>query len=189
MAQVDTSAQADVADEAATVTQLPARGMITIKGDLASRALKRAVTAAVGLTCPAENSAIFEGDKAVLWMAPDEALLLCPRDAVSEALTAVATSLADSHALAVDVSDARCVFAIEGQDAQARETLAKLSPADLHPDACPPGCVRRTRLAQVPAAIWFEAPGQARVIAFRSVSDYVLGLLTTAANGRKVGHF
>ena len=71
-----------------------------------------------------------------------------------------------------------------------REVLAKLSPADMRISALPVGRVRRTRLAQVPAAFWFTDDSEAVVICFRSVADYVFGLLSTAAQpGSEVGHF
>ena len=54
--------------------------------------------------------------------------------------------------------------------------------------AFPVGTLRRTRLAQVPAAIWFEDEETAFVVAFRSVADYVFALLSNAAKG-EVGYY
>lgn len=87
----------------------------------------------------------------------------------------------------------RSIFRVDGAPeaggTDVRETLAKLSPADLHPDSLLPGRLRRTRLAQVPAAFWLDEAGVAHVIAFRSVSEYVFGLLKTAASTGKTGAF
>ena len=69
-----------------------------------------------------------------------------------------------------------------------REVLARLTPADRHPDSFKAGQVRRTRLSQVAGAIWMTEDG-AQVLAFRSVAGYVHDLLTNAAASGPVGHF
>jgi sarcosine oxidase subunit gamma len=79
-----------------------------------------------------------------------------------------------------DVSDARVGFRVVGPGARA--VLARLSPADLSAPVFGPGSVRRTRLAQVPAAIWMTGEGAIDVAVFRSVADYALGLLRGAAD-------
>ena len=98
--------------------------------------------------------------------------------------------MADHHHLAVNVSDARSAMRVTGEGARIRECLAKLTPADLRTSALPVGQVRRTRLAQVAAAFWFASDGEAFVICFRSVADYVFGLVSeAAAPGAEVGYF
>jgi sarcosine oxidase, subunit gamma len=80
------------------------------------------------------------------------------------------------HFLAVDVSDARAVFRVEG--GQADQVLMKLAPVDLA--AMAPDELRRTRMAQVAGAFW-AADGGYTVVCFRSVAGYVMGLLTHGA--------
>lgn len=189
MAEPKSPLEDSVHQSAVTLRALPQRGMISLKGDLGSRSLKRAVASAAGVAFPAAGRAVTRGDTGVLWMAPDELLLLSPRAEVTKVLEALEAPLGGLHYLAADVSDARVLFSLDGEDALVRETLARLTPADLHTDAFQPGDLRRTRLSQVAAAIWFYAPGQARVIAFRSVAGYVFDLLANAADGRPVGHF
>ncbi|MEM7441658.1 MAG: sarcosine oxidase subunit gamma family protein, partial [Pseudomonadota bacterium] len=83
------------------------------------------------------------------------------------------------HALAVNVSDARAIFQVSGPIA--REVLAKLAPVDFSREAFRPGQFRRSRLAQVPAAIWADDEDIFRIICFRSVAEYVFNLLKVAA--------
>ena len=53
-----------------------------------------------------------------------------------------------------------------------------------------PGEVRRTRLAQVADAFWLEDAENAQIICFRSVADYVFGVLQMSARkGSEVGVF
>ncbi|TAG30132.1 MAG: sarcosine oxidase subunit gamma, partial [Rhodobacterales bacterium] len=80
------------------------------------------------------------------------------------------------HYLAVDVSDARAVFRIEGP--KAADVLRKLVPADI--DSLEPGELRRTRAAQVAVAFWQQDAGFT-LVCFRSVAGYVMGLLSHSA--------
>jgi sarcosine oxidase subunit gamma len=161
--------------------------MITLKGDLAAPALAAAVEAVTGCAVPGRRGIEAAGEARVGWMAPDELLLIVPRGAVPGALATLAERLGETHHLAADVSDMRAVFRVEG--AGAREVLAKLCPVDLAPGAFGKGELRRTRLAQVPAAFWMEED-DFTVVCFRSVAAYAFGVLAgAAAAGGAVGHF
>ncbi|WP_195818762.1 sarcosine oxidase subunit gamma [Roseobacter sp. MH60115] len=170
----------------ATLAEASLQGMISLRGDLTASAVKKAVTSASGAAMPEQGRVTAEGDRALCWMSPDELLLLCPYDAVGETLDRMHKALAKSHALAVNVSDARAMFRVSG--ARAREVMAKLSPVDLAPDQFTPGMFRRTRLAQVPAAFWMPEEEAFHIICFRSQAQYVFDVLTVAAQpGSSVG--
>lgn len=165
-------------------------GMITLRGDLSDGGLRDAVTGLTGTAFPDARRAETAGDTAVCWMSPDELLIVMPYENVGDALKRLGETLGGTHHLAVDVSDARAVIRLSGKGAALRETLAKLTPADMRVSALPAGEMRRTRLAQVPAAFWFEDEGTAHVICFRSVARYVFGILKQSAElGSEVGYF
>lgn len=171
------------------IAEAPPRGMITVRGDLSSARLEKAVVTTIGLSMPAENGAVVHGERGVCWMSPDELLILLPHGDVTGAVAAMSSALSGEHALVVDVSDARASFTLEGEGHLIRETLAKLTPADMRSDAVPVGSMRRTRLAQVPAAIFFAADTKAELVCFRSVAAYVFGTLKHAAQpGSEVGY-
>lgn len=173
-------------DGLARIEEAGLQGMITLRGDLASKPVKAAITAATGAKLPGQRGVAQGKTGTVLWMSPDELLLLCPYAGIEATLDKVTAALGSAHALAVDVSDARTMLSVSGP--AAREVLAKLCPVDFAPDAFGPGTVRRTRMAQVPAAIWMEEDGGFRVICFRSVARYVFDLLSVAAQpGAGVG--
>lgn len=166
------------------------RGMITVRGDLSSTDMRNAATGVTGLDWPDERGARCVGERGLCWMSPDELLILMPYGEVKGAVTTIAKTLEGSHFMAVDVSDARASFTLDGEGPAIRNVLAKLTPADLRPSALPTGEMRRTRLAQVPAALWFHEQNRAEVICFRSVAEYVWGLLVNAAEpGGEVGYF
>ncbi len=166
------------------------RGMMSVRGDLSSGKLTDAVTTAAGVDMPGANAVLTDGDRGIGWMSPDELLVMVPHADATGAAAAMASALEGEHALVIDVSDARAVFTLEGEGARLRETLAKLTPADLRPASLPVGTLRRSRLAQVPAAFWFASDSEAHLICFRSVATFVFGILSHAATpGSEVGYF
>jgi sarcosine oxidase, subunit gamma len=170
----------------AEVAELAPLGMIALRGDLADPAMAKAVKAAVGLALPGVRAIVTDADRSVGWMSPDELLLVMPYGQVQTALTALNKALKAKHFLAVDVSDSRAVFRLRG--AAARDVLAKLSPTDLSPAAFQPGMLRRSRAAQVAAAFWISGEDEFTLVCFRSVADYVFGLLQmSVAPGGEVG--
>lgn len=171
-----------------SISRAAPRGMISLKVDLTAPACTFALKKAVGLAVPKPCCATMNDEAAAIWMAPDELLVLCPRDTVELGVRRLTSAMGDAHFLAVDVSDARVIFTLTGEDAMVREVLARLTPADMHPASFTAGHVRRTRLAQVATAIWIK-DGTADVFVFRSVSDYVGSLLENAAESPPVGHF
>lgn len=160
-----------------TVAEAGLRGMITVRGDLAAAAMKKAVKAATGTAVPAPRRIVIDGDKAAAWMSPDELLILVPHEAAQEAVAALEQALAGTHHLVADISDARAVFTVRG--AKAAEVLMKLCPVDMATLA--EGEIRRTRAAQVAVAFWKSGPEEFTLVAFRSVAGYVMGLLEVSA--------
>ncbi|OWU81562.1 sarcosine oxidase subunit gamma [Phaeobacter sp. 22II1-1F12B] len=162
------------------------QGMITLRGDLSLATVKKVATTASGAAFPGQRQITVSDTGALAWMSPDELLILCPYEDVSDRLAKMTKSLGNTNALAVDVSDARAIFAISGEDA--RDVMAKLCPVDLHPEVFKPGEIRRTRLAQIAAAIWMEDDDTFRLICFRSVAQYAYDALkVAAAAGSAVG--
>ncbi|MFZ3581260.1 sarcosine oxidase subunit gamma [Loktanella sp. DJP18] len=160
------------------------RGMITLRGDLSKM---KAVCKDFGVAVPGMREALFKSDAGVLWMSPDELLILLPYGDVPDALGKIAKAQKGQHHLAVNVSDARALLRVEGPFA--REVIAKLAPVDLHADAFAPGQVLRTRLGQIAAAFWMTDARTFHVICFRSVADYAFDLLAASADAGPVGHF
>jgi sarcosine oxidase subunit gamma len=159
----------------ASIREIGPLGMITLRAK-GLKSLDKAIKAVTGTKAPAPRRIEINGDRACGWMSPDEYLLIVPYADVAEALAKLAKALAGEHHLAVDVSDARAIFRVEGD--HAADVLRKLSPVDF--DRLEPGELRRTRAAQVAAAMWAQDGGYT-LVCFRSVAGYVMGLLTHSA--------
>jgi sarcosine oxidase, subunit gamma len=162
-------------DGFAKITEIGPLGMISLRCKLADKPLAAALKG-IGLGLPETRRILHKEGRSVGWMSPDELLIVLPYSEVADTLTQLSTSLGNHHHLAVDVSDARAVFRIEG--AKAVQVLAKLSPVDM--TALAEGELRRTRAAQVAAAFWAQDGGYT-LVCFRSVAGYVMGLLSASA--------
>lgn len=163
----------------ARIEEMPLQGMITLRGDLSQAEVRSAAQGAAAVNMPGQGEVICANGRGICWMSPDELLVLCPYQTVAKTLEAMQTALGDAHALVVDVSDARASFVVSG--AQARPVLAKLAPVDLAPGRFEAPMFRRTRLAQVPAALWMTGTDAFRIVCFRSQARYVFDLLSVAA--------
>lgn len=158
----------------ATVSQIDDLGMIQIRADLDRAGDSIAET--LGLAIPGQGGTSSDDGRRLCWMSPDELLLVLPQVGTAQALHALADALSAEHALVLDVSDMRAAFRIQGD--KALHALMKLCPTDLA--SMPQDGMRRTRAAQVACGIWRE-PGGYVLIGFRSVADYLRGLLEGAA--------
>ncbi|WP_444462478.1 sarcosine oxidase subunit gamma [Rhodobacter capsulatus] len=161
----------------ATVTEAGLSGMVTLRADLSLTATRIAL-AGQGLKLPGPRE-IVAGEKGrfTAWMSPDELLVLCSYEDAPGVAAGLAHSLHTEHALVTNVSDARARFTIAG--AKADQVLMKLCPVDFA--ALKPGEMRRTRAAQVAAAIWRSGPEELSLVCFRSVAGYVMGLLEVSS--------
>jgi len=173
-----------------TVKDAGLHGMITLRGDLASDAVKAAVQDATGASLPGQREVTGAKGNSVAWMSPDELLLVVAYDAAPQIEEELRKALSGTHHLVANVSDARAVFRLSGNPAALREAIAKLCPVDMTPGAFGPGEIRRTRMAQIPAALWMPTEDSVQVICFRSVAEYAFNLLKgAAAPGSEVGLF
>ncbi|MFN3953513.1 MAG: sarcosine oxidase subunit gamma [Pararhodobacter sp.] len=159
-------------------------GMITLRGDLSDPRLAAALDAALGCPVPVQRRLATGRQGSALWMSPDELLLITDYAQAGARLKALEAALAEGFFTLADVSDARAVFTLEG--AQARDVLAKICPVDFADFAL--GEVRRTRAAQIAAALWRSGEDEFTLVCFRSVAQYMWDLLGTVARpGGEVG--
>ncbi|MFO7806469.1 MAG: sarcosine oxidase subunit gamma family protein [Paracoccaceae bacterium] len=175
-----------VQEGAVRVRETGLRGMISLRGDLSDTVLRACATDLTGVAFPQAGQAMVGADKGLVWMSPDEILILTPYSDAQQTVDMIQERLKGIHFLATNVSDARSVIAVEGPFV--REVVAKLAPVDLHPHAFAPGSFYRSRLGQVAAAFWMRDDENIEVMTFRSTAAYAFGLLAKAAEGGAVGH-
>lgn len=168
------------------VMRVATPGMITLRGRIRSEPIASAVRKAIGIDIPEPRRILSVDGRSLAWMSPDELLILTPLGGSGSTIAALSSALEGQYALLADVSDARLCFRIAGPSS--RELIAKGCPVDLSPEAFSPGDFRRSRLGQVPVALWMPDPGQFMLLCFRSVSDFVEHWLQNAAQGEFPGN-
>lgn len=168
-----------------SVAESGPHGMLTLRGDLSDAAIAAAVQGATGLPVPAPRRISQEGARRVIWFSPDEALIVLDRADLRAVQDDLTTRLGTAHALVADMSDARAMFRLSGPQDHLGEVIARLCPVDM--TRFEVGEVRRTRLAQIAAALWMIEPGVVDLVCFRSVARYAYDILAEAASGPRIG--
>jgi len=135
-------------DASVKITEVPHRLMIALRGSPTDKAFIPAIENALSVDlplAPCTSSGDPEGVH-VLWMGPDEWLVVAPEDKYDGLAIRLASALTGVHASVVDVSESRTTIRLSGT--KARETLSKGSSIDLHPRAFAKGRVVNSLLAQ-----------------------------------------
>lgn len=158
------------------VRPLPPAARASLRGGPEVRA---AADRALGFALPAiACRASVAGERAALWLGPDEWLLLAGE---GEEWTALRAALAQlPHAL-VDVSHRQIALEVSGLEAPT--LLAAGCPLDLDEPAFPVGMCTRTVLAKAQIVLWRTARESFRLEAWRSFALYVSAFLTEAQRG------
>ncbi len=158
------------------VREMTDRGMIDLRGLASDRKFMTAVKGVLGTDLPkAPRSAVAWGDIKVLWLSPDQWLVLCPRARAVALAAELTAALAGIHSQVTNVSDMRTVLRLEG--ANLRTTLAKGTSTDLHAAEVKPGFVKRLKFAEVGALINIVEDQIFELYVFRSQADYVWDFL------------
>lgn len=99
-----------------------------------------------GAPCTFTRGTGSHGDVEVLWMGPDEYLILAQPGIQLAVEKALREALGESRGAVVDVSAQRTALALSGP--RVRDVLAHGCSVDLHPSAAPTGTCVQTLLAQ-----------------------------------------
>ncbi|WP_110590112.1 sarcosine oxidase subunit gamma [Microbacterium suaedae] len=143
-------------------------------------AAHRAIAEATGVDLPV-GAGDVAGDAsrtAVLWLAPDEFLVITDPDR-HDLLVGLRDALDDAPGQVVDLSANRTILEVAGPCA--RDALDKGVPADLHPRAFAVNTAITTTLSTVPVLAWRTADDTYRVLPRASFAEYVAAWLMDAA--------
>jgi sarcosine oxidase, subunit gamma len=176
----DALAAADEAPARVRLTEVPFLTQLTLRvapGTAAATAAGRALGAPLP-TVPNTTSAA--GEVQVLWMGPDEWLVVGPTEVRTSLRDRLEAALAGEHATVVDVSAHRTVIEVAGSDA--RLLLTKGCSVDLHPRTFEPGRCAQTILARAQVVLLARTPEPAYwVFARASFAEYVAEWLLDAS--------
>jgi sarcosine oxidase subunit gamma len=157
------------------------RAQVGLRLDPGDAALLDRIGDRLGAALPVVPGAVarFAGGR-VLWLGPDEWLLIHEESAANELVSILEAAVGDGFGTVVDLSANRVVLAVEGADAGA--VLATAVSIDLHPRAFPDGRVVQTLLAR--AQVILEHDGDRFLVYVRpSFAAYVEAWLRDAIEG------
>ena len=127
--------------------ECPIRGLLSLRGDATRAEFRDAVSSAIGIEPVVEPlTAVRRRDLSMLWLGPDEWLVVTPDGRVERIERALRGALDDRRAALTDVSHSRAILSLSGSDA--RSVLAKGCPLDFHTRVFGPGRCAQSRLAK-----------------------------------------
>jgi sarcosine oxidase, subunit gamma len=156
------------------------RGMIDLRGEVKDESFSAAVSDALGFALPSEpRTSRRQEETAALWLSTDQWLITAPRPATAALHARLVGTLKGVHSLCVDMSDARTILRLEGDNVV--EVLNKGTSADF--TDLKEGAVRRLRYAEIAALVHVIArePDVMDLYVFRSYAEYAWTYVTTTA--------
>lgn len=161
----------------ARVRTLPAASRWTLRG---APTVLNAATAALGLpTIDRACRAVAHQGTAVLWLGPDERLLIAPAEAHADVAARLDAALGEAPHARVDVSHRQIALEVAGE--RAAVLLNSGSPLDLHPSAFPIGMCTRTVFAKAEIVLWRTEEHRFHIEVWRSFAAYVSKYLALAS--------
>ena len=178
---LEARATAAVDDPGVVLGECPIRGLLVLRGDGASTEFRSAVSGVLGVEPVSEPlTAARKRDVSILWLGPDEWLVVTPDRRVPRIERALHDALQGRHAALTDVSHSRTILTLSGPEARA--VLAKGCPLDLHPRVFGPGRCAQSRLAKCQVLIHQTNPAPTfEIYVNRSFSQYAWAWLEDAA--------
>ncbi len=163
----------------ALVQCLPPATRYILRGDASVRAAAQQALALELSASPCR--AVSDGERAALWLGPDEWLLIGPDGAAATLGAALNEALQALPYSIVDVSHRQIALVVNGP--QAATLLAAGCPLDLDARAFPVNMCTRTVLGKAEVVLWRTAADAFRVEVWRSFAAYLSAFLAEAALG------
>ncbi len=163
-----------------TLREIPFLGLIDLRIDPRDKGAWGAAESALVATLPEANRSADCSAGTVLWLGPDEFLVVTEPGREAALAAALSAALRGRRGAVVDITDSRTTIALSGS--HARDLLAKGSGLDLHVRAFAPGHCAQSFLAKVKIALrqLDDAPSY-HIIVERSVAEYLWRWLADAA--------
>lgn len=162
-----------------TLSERTPPAAVNLRGSSADPAFARAAGAALGCILPTRpNTVETAGGTTLVWLGPDEWLVLGEPGTESTLCHRLETALDGQHVSIVDVSGNRALFTLEGEGA--RTVLEKGCALDLHPRGFGPGQSAQTLLARAQVIMIQRAEGAYDIMPRRSFAPYLRAWLEDA---------
>ncbi|MEX0504069.1 sarcosine oxidase subunit gamma [Alphaproteobacteria bacterium LSUCC0719] len=129
-------------------------------------------------TLPASNRVVSVGDRHIVWLGPDEFLLLCEAGTETHLHSQLTLDMDGLHAAVTNVTDSLCALSLRG--AAVRQVLAKGCALDLHPSQFGAGDCAQSLLAHAAVTLIAGDGNRFTLICRTSFAPYVAEWLMDA---------
>ncbi|AJW99814.1 sarcosine oxidase, gamma subunit [Burkholderia gladioli] len=168
-----------IATPSLRLAEIPLHGLIRIQGDGKASKLKASIEAALGVALPLPERSTVNGTTRLVWVGPNEWLVLCALKDEETILQNLTSSLANQFAAVTLVSDARVSFLASGSEAVV--FLAKGCGIDVNVAAFPVDAAVTTRFASLPAMLLRQATFEYVLYFDVSMAGFLVEWLADAA--------
>lgn len=168
-----------IATPSLRLAEIPLHGLIRIQGDGKSSRLKAGIEAALGVALPLPERSTVNGTTRLVWVGPNEWLVLCALEDEATTLQNLTSNLANLFAAVTLVSDARVSFLASGSEAA--HFLANGCGIDLDVKVFPVDAVVTTRFAGLPAMLLRRATFEYILYFDVSMAGFLVEWLADAA--------
>jgi len=170
-------------DSGLALRELPFLAQLNVRADLDDTLLAHALAAALGCALPTEPNTVAtgSGERRVLWLGPDEWLVVAPAGEEPALERELRAAMAGRFGAVTDVSANRTTLELAG--ARVREVLMTGCALDLHPRAFGPGRCAQTTLARAQAIVERSGADAFRLYVRPSFAGYVVTWLLDAIAG------
>jgi sarcosine oxidase, subunit gamma len=157
--------------------EVPGQAYISLRGNSNDALIVAAASSALGLKLPVEPCTFAcSGATKVLWLSPDEWMIVTPREQLAECLQKLHSVLAGFRCQVTDNSGGYTQVIVEGRNAT--DVLAHVTVFDLHALTC--GRVVGTTFGK--SSVYLHRQGDAYCMLLRrSFADYIWRYLVRAA--------
>ena len=163
---------------AIAMAEVPFLSQLNLRLDPAGPAAE-AVGTDLGLALPTEaGTSACSGDISVLWLGPDEWLVVGPAGAAEQLTAQLRSAVGAEPASVVDVSAQRTTLLLSGP--RVRDVLAHGCSLDLHPSRFPAGRCAQTMLAHAPVILLPLPANEYWVLVRASFARYLVDWLFDA---------
>ena len=155
-----------------SLREVPFQTMVGIRVDPTSEAGARIGELTGGLPLASGNVSEGPHGTAVLWLGPDEFLVIAPEEDQQGTLAAsLVAALNDAAGQVIDLSSNRTSFELAGPSARA--VLEKSCAADLHPRSFTTGTAITTEIGKIPTILWKTGDESFLIFPRSSFADYL----------------
>ena len=152
-------------------------GKLNMRADKSAGKIIKSITGC--MFPPTANKFTTAGERHVVWLGPDEFMIICETGKDEELASAIHASFGSQHAAVTNITDAFAAFHLKG--AAVRQVLAKGCALDLHHNSFTSGDAAQTLLSHAAVTIMALADDKFIVICRTSFAPYLHDWLLDAS--------